>query len=307
MEDIKEEKQEKRHVSYSQYSTWLKCPHKFYLDKVLDKKKFEDSVNTCFGTAMHEVIQKYIETLYTQNAQVADSIDFKKLFVERFDFEIDDKMKKAGKEVSDDEYTEFVYDGHGILDTFCTPTNRLTNFPSKKYELVGIEFPLDLPLIHNVNFTAYIDLILKDKQTGKYKIYDFKTSSSGWNQYMKQDETKYSQILLYKALYSKQFNVPLHMVDVEFFILKRKLYENVNFPQSKIQKFIPENGNGPIVSTLNGFSEFIKSCFNEDGTYKNDATLYPKTPGDRKKNCKYCPHKKVDCDAKATVQDDNDT
>ena len=290
-----------RSVSYSQYSWWMKCPHKWYLDYVKGLKTFEDNITTCFGTSMHEVLQLYIDTLYNKSTEEAESLNLKKMFINTFDREIADK--KVVPE-NDDEYTEFVFDGKNIIDAFCNTTTRIANFPSKKYEVLGIEHEIITDLINNVRFKAYIDLILKDRRSGRIKIYDFKTSRTGWNSYMKDDETKYTQLLLYKAFYAQKYNVPLHMIDIEFFIIKRKLFENVNFPQSRIQKFIPEHQNRHIAGALEGFTTFVNSCFNENGTFKEDLFLYPKTPGDRKKHCKYCPHKKVNCDAKATVIDD---
>jgi len=87
---------------------------------------------------------------------------------------------------------------------------------------------------------------------------------------------------------------------VEFFIVKRKLYENVNFPQSRIQKFSPDHRNLNVAAAVNGFGSFIKSCFNEDGSFIENEKNYPKVPGKGKKHCKWCPHKKVSCDAKET-------
>ena len=137
----------------------------------------------------------------------------------------------------------------------------------------------------------------KDKETGKYKIYDIKTSSNGWNKYQKEDPAKYSQILLYKAFYSKKFNVDLSQIEVEFFILKRKLYENVDFPQSRIQIFEPMHNKQAVIATINDFGTFVSECFKSDGTYNTDGS-YPKIPGKAKKNCKYCSHHKVNCDGK---------
>jgi hypothetical protein len=143
-----------------------------------------------------------------------------------------------------------------------------------------------------------IIFLLKDKETGKYKIYDFKTAAVGWNNYMKEDEAKYSQILLYKAFYSKKFNVHLNDIEVEFFILKRKLYENVSFPQSRIQTFTPTNTQSAISDALGGFIKFVQECFTPEGAYNTDIN-YPKIPGKAKKNCKYCAHYKNTCDGKA--------
>ena len=170
---------------------------------------------------------------------------------------------------------------------------------SRKYEFIGVEVPLDVPIKNNVRFIAYVDLILRNKTSGKYKIWDFKTSAMGWNKYQMADESKYSQLLLYKAFYSKQFNVPIDSIDVEFFILKRKLYENVAFPQSRIQIFEPSNNKNSVSKSLVTFTSFIDECFTTEGTYKEDG-FYPKVPGKAKKNCKYCTHYKTNCDGKET-------
>ena len=126
----------------------------------------------------------------------------------------------------------------------------------------------------------------------------------GWNRYQKEDESKYSQVLLYKALYSKKYNVPLSQIDVEFFILKRKLMENVAFPQSRIQTFSPTNTSTAVNGSIKKFTMFIDECFTSEGTYNDKRESFPKIPGKAKKNCKYCPHKKVNCDAKSDVKDD---
>ena len=284
----------KKKVSFSQYASWFKCPHRWWLDYSQNKRIYDDSINTCFGTAIHEALQLYVQTLYTEGSSKADSLDLYKIFKEAFEKEL--KEKKV--EVTEDDQTEFTFDGQDILSSFCSSGNRLKHFPSNKYEFIGVEVEMRVPIRQNIDFVAYIDLVLKDKVTGHYKIIDFKTATNGWNQYQKEDESKYSQLLLYKALYSKQFNVPLSHISIEFFIVKRKLFENVAYPQSRIQNFVPTNNGPAVAKTLNGFAQFINECFTKEGDYKDDPSLYPKIPGNYKKNCKYCPHKKVNCDAK---------
>ena len=92
--------------------------------------------------------------------------------------------------------------------------------------------------------------------------------------------------------------MPLNDIDVEFFILKRKLYENVSFPQSRIQTFVPTNTHAAISEALDGFIKFVQECFTPEGEYNLNGS-YPKIPGKAKKNCKYCAHYKSLCDGKA--------
>ena len=215
----------KKKVSFSQYSMWMKCPYSWKLNYLEGKRIYDASLNIFFGTAIHHSIQTFLQTLYTESVEKADSINVFELFKVKFEEEIQKEKSKPGSKFTytDDEYTEFVFDGEDILKTFLSTKNRLKYFPSQKFEFIGIEVPLDMSIKNNVDFIAYLDLVLKDKETGKYKIYDFKTSSNGWNKYQKEDPAKFSQILLYKAFYAKKFAVDLNMIEVEFFILKRKL------------------------------------------------------------------------------------
>jgi len=299
-----EETQKKKKVSFSQYSMWTKCPYQYYLNYILGKKIFDANLNTCFGTAIHNVLQLYIGILYTKSVQEADSLELFKMFIEEFKIQVE-KAKTDNPKLTftDDEYTGFQFDGEDILKEFLSTSNRMKHFPANKYEFLGAELPLDASLRNNVEFIAFVDLILKNKENGRIKIIDFKTSSTGWNKYQKEDPTKYEQVLLYKAFYSKKFNVPLNMIDVEFFILKRKLYEGVAFPQSRLQLFTPIHNSPAVATTLNSFSEFINECFKEDGTYNMEGK-YPKIPGKAKKNCKYCTHKGINCDAKSDKLED---
>ena len=298
MSDSTQEIKKKR-VSFSQFAMWMKCPYSWKLNYLDGKRIFDASLNTCFGTAIHDTIQTYIKKLYTESVESAESLNLYEMFKNKFDDEI---VKEKGKNEKfpfvEEEYTDFMFDGEDILKTFVSPKNRVKYFPSNKYEFIGVELPLELSIKNNVDFIAFVDLILKEKETGRIKIWDFKTSTNGWNKYQKADPTKYSQVLLYKAFYAKKYNVPINMIEVEFFILKRKLYENVDFPQSRIQIFEPLNGKQQIVESLNDFTQFVSECFTVDGEF-NKEQQYPKIPGKAKKNCKYCAHYKVNCDAKA--------
>jgi len=300
MEETQKPVEKKRKVSYSQFSNWFNCPHHWYLDNVKGLKQFDESINTCFGNGIHEAIQLYIETLYKDGIKAADEHDLHAKFNEVFDKDLKEKKISA----TDEEKKDFRNDGKEIIDAFSNITNRIKYFPSNKYEFIGVEDEIVMPIKNNVDFICYIDVVLKEKSTGRYRIIDIKTSTRGWNQYQKEDPAKYSQVLLYKAFFGKKYNVPMNMIDVEFFILKRRLFENTGFPQSRIQSFVPQHNDKNITTCLSTFSQFVGECFNKDGTYVQDVKAYPKIPGKNKKHCKYCPHKKINCDGKADVLDD---
>ena len=68
--------------------------------------------------------------------------------------------------------------------------------------MVGIEVPINYDLPNDVKFIGYIDVLLYNTVTQKYKIIDIKTSTMGWNKYQKCfDKNKTDQLLLYKQFY----------------------------------------------------------------------------------------------------------
>lgn len=116
------------------------------------------------------------------------------------------------------------------------------------------------------------------------KIYDIKTSTRGWNETTKKDEDKQFQILFYKHYYSKQFNIPEDNIEVEFFIVKRKIWEESEFPQSRIQTFTPASGKIKMKKAIVALTQFIEECFELTGEYK--SVTHNINPS---KNCQYCP------------------
>jgi hypothetical protein len=287
MDNLKEKEiiTELKKVSYSQYSEYKKCPYSWYLSYAKKMKKYSDSIHTVFGTAIHECLQSYINALYTKSALEADQLNLNEQFIKKYDSLI---KESKNLKVSDKEYDEFLNDGKIILEYFTLPSNRIKFFPTKRYEIIGIEYPLDVPLKNgNMKYCGFLDLVLKDKSTGKIKIIDFKTSTRGWNEYQREDKTKLNQLLLYKIFYHKIFGVDLKDIEVEFIILKRKLIENVSFPQSRLQKVVPHSELKSCKDASNDFNEFLKKSF-VGGERNQKETDFPRTPGTNRKNCKYC-------------------
>ena len=62
-------------VSYSQFSMWDSCPHKWYLTYVENKQPYQASIHTVFGTAMHEVLQSHLTVMFEESAAAADRVD----------------------------------------------------------------------------------------------------------------------------------------------------------------------------------------------------------------------------------------
>ncbi len=273
-----------KRISYSQYSQWDICPFKWKLNYVDKLGVYTDSIHTMFGTSMHEVLQTYLTVMYNDTIKMADALPLRDMLLTRMKRNYKQIMERNGGEVfcEQTDMEEFYQHGLLILDWF--KKKRQNYFSKKGYELVGIEVPINYDLPNDIKFIGYIDVLLYDKLRDRYKIIDIKTSTMGWNKYMKADKNKTDQLLLYKQFYGAQHDIPLDKIDVEYFIVKRKLYDKVDFPQRRIQTFSPANGKPSINKVNNNLDTFIKESF-KDGDYNLNHDFI-KRPS--KKNCRFC-------------------
>ena len=270
-----------RSVSYSQYSMWAKCPHQWYLTYVENKQPYQASIHTVFGTAFHETLQQYITTMYEVSGAEADKLDLEALFQSKFSEVYSKEYKSAGAHFSNaEEMGEFFDDGVTILSWIRKNRNRI--FTIRRMRLLGIELPLLLKVGNNLFYKAFIDFALYDEDLDKIYIYDIKTSTRGWSDYDKKDDIKISQILLYKQYFASQFNVDVEKIEVEFFIVKRKIWEQSEYPIPRIQNFKPASGKNKSKQALDNFNNFIKDCFDDVG--KPQIKSYLKNVGE--KSCK---------------------
>ena len=271
-------------ISYSQYNQWVTCPYIWKLIYIDELGEYTDSIHTMFGTSMHEVLQTYFTVMYNDTVKMADALPLEKMLLHRMKTNYNQIMDRNGGEVfcEQSDMEEFYQHGLVILEWF--KKKRGNYFSKKGYELVGIEVPIDYNLPNDIKFIGYMDVVLYNKVSGRYKIIDIKTSTMGWNKWMKADKNKTDQLLLYKQFYGAQHEIPLDKIDVEYFIVKRKLYEKVDFPQRRVQTFSPANGKPSINKVINNLNQFIEESF-IDGEYNTEHT-YIKRPS--KKNCRFC-------------------
>ncbi len=275
-------------VSYSQFSMYSSCPHSWYLAYVKKKKVFKPGIHLLYGTSLHETLQHYLSVMYNESIVAADKINLSEYLENR----MVDNYKKDLESNNNEHYTtreelkEFTLDGIASIEWF--KKNRSKYFSKKDTELVGIEIPVLQQVTDyspNVLIQGYIDFILYHKNTDTYTIYDIKTSTRGWGEKEKKDKVKLTQILLYKHFYSKALNISEDKIDVKFFIVKRKIYENSEFPISRIQEYVPANKKKKVKDAYEGFENFIKECFTPEAKY-NTERVYEKNTS----SCKYCPY-----------------
>ena len=271
-------------ISYSQFSIWSSCPHRWKLKYIDKKEPYQASIHTVFGTAFHETIQSYIKTMYEVSGAAADKMDLKTLFETNFRNEyVKEYTSSGGHFTSAEEMGEFFDDALAILHWIQKRRNKL--FTIRNMKLLGIELPLVLKMGNNLYFQAYIDFVLYDEDLKKIYIYDIKTSTRGWGDKERKDESKIAQILLYKEYFAKQFGVEVDSIEVEFFIVKRKIWEESEYPIPRVQSFKPASGKNKRSQTVERFQKFIEDCFDESGKYKIKS--YIKNVGES--SCKWCP------------------
>jgi hypothetical protein len=224
--------------------------------------------------------------MYGVSKKQAMEIDTDKLLLDwmRKEYIKENEKLTEGTICTQLELEEFYGDGRRILEWF---KKKIDKFYTKTgFELVGIELPLNAKVKEGVNFIGFVDIVMKDLSDNSIIIIDLKTSTMGWNKYAKADKYKNAQIVLYKKYYSELFNVPLDKIKVEYQIMRRKLYEDAPFPIPYMSRHVPANGKPTVNKVYNEFMGFVNEVFDDEGNF-NDLP-YPKVPGERKKNCKFC-------------------
>ena len=149
-----------------------------------------------------------------------------------------------------------------------------------------------MPILHTtesneiVMLMGFLDIVMKEHD--KIKIYDIKTSTRGWKAAQKSQNG--DQLRLYKKFFAKQYNVDEKDIEVEYFICKRKLWDNCDFPQKRIQVVRPAAGKPSLNKVMRELDSFISNAFTPAGKHNKESN-YPATAGIKKANCKWCEYK----------------
>lgn len=276
-------------ISFSQYAMWLNCPMAWKL-KYVDGHRLDDSsIHTVFGTAMHESIQEWLDILYNKSETMAKTVflhdDFKDKLITLF---------KENTEVDEDGQKVFLADKKTLMEFYeqgCAILTYIQNnykkiFPTSNVKLHSIEYPLDIEVRKGVRYVGFIDIVTYNEKTGKYVLYDLKTSTRGWSDYQKKDPGKINQLLLYKRFFAQQLGVDEGDISVEFTILKRTIFEGSPYPIPRVSKFVPSHGKPSVNKSWDSFINFVDTCFDDDGNYIVEQKATPS-----KSNCRWCKYR----------------
>ena len=181
---------------------------------------------------------------------------------------------------------EFYNDGVAMMDWF--KRRRGAYFNKKNCELVGIEMPIlcETDINSKIMMMGFMDIVMKEH--GKIKIYDIKTSTRGWKALQKSQNG--DQLRLYKKFFSKQYNIDEKDIDVEYFIVKRKLWENCEFPQKRVQQVRPAAGKPSLNRVMRELNNFIDTGFTPEGKHNKESN-YPAIAGNKHQNCRWCEYR----------------
>jgi len=273
-------------ISYSQYSMWANCPQAWKL-KYVDGHRFDDSsIHTVFGTAMHETIQDWLDILYNKNENMARSVYLHDGFKDKLLglFKENVQVNESGEKVFlTDKPTLMEFYKHGCDILTYIQNNYKKIFPTTNVKLHSIEYPLEIEVKAGVKYVGFIDIVTHNTATGKYVLYDLKTSRSGWTDAQKKDPVKVGQLLLYKRFFSQQLGIDEKNISVEFVILKRTIAENTQYPIPRVSKFEPPNATISVNKIWNHFQSFVNKCFDDTGTY-----IMEQQPTPSKDACRWC-------------------
>lgn len=269
-EELKMEKKDKIHISFSEFSKYQECGHRHLIEKYLQLVEDEPSIHLIFGNSIHKAIEIGIKELSTLEQRIL-------IFKEEFYREMHNKMKEHPDMVY---YEDFLNQGEHILCYLSTESIL------KKYDVIGVEFVLYEHLFGSFYFKGFIDLIVQDKKTKRYVIIDWKTSGEPWDvNKKKKDEIFLAQMRLYKFFFARKNNIPLEQIDCKYVVLNR--LKNKKDPKLGMGEIQPVE----IYSDENDIKESIlKVASTLKSIHIDNVFLKAKLNG-REKNCRFCPFK----------------
>ena len=172
--------------SFSRLNSYYTCPWEWHENYIMCQEK-TDSSFAQFGSFVHSILEKY-----------------------------------AKGELSIFEISQYYEDHFNEVVTLDFPPNKYTDLRQsyydagleylnnidldlEKYEVIGVEKQIDF-IIDDKEFVGFIDLLLKDKETGDITILDHKSSKLRFkkdNSISKSDEDHFLEFKRQLYLYSK--------------------------------------------------------------------------------------------------------
>jgi len=212
------------HISFSEFTQYKNCPHKHLIQKHLSIDKDDQSIHLFFGNCIHESFEYALR----DGMGVEDRI---KKFKEDFYKQMVDNMKGLP---GFSEVFDFLDQGENIIRVF--DTDALMG----QYEIVSVEEDLYENLSGRFFFKGFIDLVLRNKLTGRYLIVDWKTSGQEWKvDKKKENEIFMCQMRFYKFFWARKHSVDIDQIDCEYIVLNRLVNKKKPSKGFGVPQYVP--------------------------------------------------------------------
>jgi hypothetical protein len=237
---------DKIHISFSEFNLFNQCGHRHLVEKHLKLVEPSFTVHLFFGNAMHAALEKSLK----DSIGLSRRVDY---FKRTFTKDMLDHMKdEPGFQ---QELKEFLKQGEDLLNILSVEDIF------SKYKIVSVEEPIFEHVYGEFYFKGFIDLVVQNRETGRYVIIDWKTSGQKWNLNKKlKDENFLCQMRFYKYFWSRKNNIPLDDIDCEYIVLNR--LKNKKKPESGcggIQNVEVNSNKDEIFSSLESLARTIES------------------------------------------------
>lgn len=235
----------KIHISFSEFALFNQCSHRHLLEKHLAIIQQPSSIHLYFGNAIHESIENTLK----KDWRIEETVGF---FRTTFSKDMLDNMK--GTFEFKNEFENFLSQGEQII--------RILDLDGifKDYELISIEEAIYENIYRNYYFKGFIDLVVRHKITGRYKIVDWKTSGTSWSLPKKmKDNIFLAQMRFYKFFWGKKNNISMSEIDCRYIVLNRfKVKKELKTIPGEIQIVDVESTNEEIKASLEKLAITVK-------------------------------------------------
>ncbi len=237
---------DKIHISFSEFSLFNQCGHKHLLEKHLKLIEPEMTVHLFFGNAIHAAIEKSLKDTIGLSRRVD-------MFKRTFAKDMLDYMRNEPGFQKDLE--EYLKQGEELLNLLSIEEIY------KKYKVVSVEEPLFEHVYGEFYFKGFIDLVVQDRETGKYVIIDWKTSGQKWSIKKKlSDDIFLCQMRFYKYFWARKNNISLEDIRCEYVVLNRlKNKNNTDSGCGGIQYVEIDSTNDEIYESLQKLADTIEN------------------------------------------------
>ena len=281
-ERLKEERKNFIHISFSEFSLYKNCPHQHLVLKHLSLEPDEPSIHLFFGNAVHESFEYALRDGWDLEKRV-------KTFRETFYKNMLDNMPNHP---DFREVENFLDQGENIIRTFDVD-GLLSD-----YEVVSVEEDLYENLHGKYHFKGFIDLVLRNKKTGRYLIIDWKTSGQAWKlEKKKEDSIFMCQMRFYKFFWARKNGISLNDIDCQYIVLNRLVnkkkhnsgfgtpqYVDINSTEEEIKSSLVMLAESVRDIHIRNFFPKVKKT-NPELLFKNPGCLFCKYKGGKNPMC----------------------